>query len=127
MVADRFLVILTKLETEPKEKLPYQEITAMWERVPKSDTIQFKLKVDLSQEVLNKIAELSQGADKPSEEAKVAQTLKGNIADKMLSDSREPKKIPVPSMEDIKERDSEQSTPQQKKEAKPPQAAPAPA
>jgi hypothetical protein len=45
-------VQLTKLDALPSDKLSVDEIAAMWEKVDKSKLVQYKLKVDLNQDVL---------------------------------------------------------------------------
>lgn len=78
--------------------------------------IQYKLKVELSQEVMLKVNEGDAGAIKQQE---VMGALKGGIADKMLErqeenkerfESHKPPKINKGYMEDIKEQDSEQES-----------------
>jgi len=57
-VNDRFLVQLSKLDTFPGNQLTSDEIGNLWDQVDKSKLIQYKLKVDLGQEVTNLISSL---------------------------------------------------------------------
>ena len=99
----------------------------MWEKVDKSKLVQYKLKVDLNQDVQKMILEGPQ--IKESKDDEITSTMTGNIKDKMLIDSRdqrpeETKEKPEIArfskpgsiksnytggnrMEDIKEQDSE--------------------
>ena len=48
---DRFLVQLTKLDFAPNGQLNNDEISALWDKVDKSKLIQYKLKVELSDDL----------------------------------------------------------------------------
>lgn len=119
LTGDRFLVQLTKLENPPSKTLSAEEIANLWANVPKEQMIQYKLKVDLSQEVMLKVNEGDPTAAGRMQE--VMGTLKGGVADRMIKDDRQeeakerfdshkPPKINKGYMEDIKEQDSEQDS-----------------
>ena len=51
LVNDRFLVQLAKLAEDPQKQLSNEEIQKLWEGQNKSKLVQYKLKVDLGQDV----------------------------------------------------------------------------
>lgn len=59
----------------------------MWEKVDKSKLVQYKLKVDLNQDVQKMILEGPQ--IKETRDTEIASALTGNIKDKMIVDSRD--------------------------------------
>jgi hypothetical protein len=133
------LVQLTKLDNPPSKQLSAEEIAIIWNKVPKDKMIQFKLKVDLSPDVLSKISVGGDGVPIPEQDivkqkqSDIFNSVKGNVADKMLKDDRaeetkettqqRPPKINKGFMEDIKEQDSEQES---QRNSVPPMKAPAP-
>lgn len=54
---DRFLVQLTKLEDAPTTTISAEQIASMWEKVNKDKLVQYKLKVDLAQDVMQIVAD----------------------------------------------------------------------
>jgi ribosomal protein S13 len=58
---DRFLVQLTKLDYVPNGQLNNDEISALWDKVDKSKLIQYKLKVELQDELKNLVKIVSEG------------------------------------------------------------------
>jgi len=48
-------VQLTKLENPPSKTLTTDEIALVWSKIPKDQMIQFKLNVNLSGEVMEKV------------------------------------------------------------------------
>ena len=55
---DRFLVQLSKLEEVPAtQTISAEQISTMWEKVNKDKLVQYKLKVDLSQDVMQVVAD----------------------------------------------------------------------
>ena len=61
MTNDRFLVQLTKLDFVPSGQLNNDEISALWDKVDKSKLIQYKLKVELQDELKNLVKIVSDG------------------------------------------------------------------
>ena len=57
LVSDRFLVQLSKLDATPGSPLKTEEIAALWDKVDKSKLVQYKLKVELSEDVTAYIQE----------------------------------------------------------------------
>lgn len=81
---------LAKLDNPPSQTLKADEISAIWSKIPKDKVIQFKLKVDLSQEVQVKVGDGAlTGGDSNRSKTEVFNTVKGAIADKMIRDDRE--------------------------------------
>ena len=55
---DRFLVQLSKLDEVPAtQTISAEQIATMWEKVNKDKLVQYKLKVDLSQDVMQVVAD----------------------------------------------------------------------
>lgn len=55
---DRFLVQLSKLEEVPaSQAISAEQIATMWDKVNKDKLVQYKLKVDLSQDVMQVVAD----------------------------------------------------------------------
>jgi hypothetical protein len=90
LTSDRFLVQLTKLDNVPAGKtFSAEEIATMWGKVDKDHMVQFKLRVDLSSDVLQKAN--NDGADVPVTEKKqeeIKNIVQGEIRDKILKDDR---------------------------------------
>jgi hypothetical protein len=64
----------------------------MWEKVDKNKLVQYKLKVDLNSDVLQLIADRSPKDPQSMQNAQKEQVMTkihGNVADKMLSDTRD--------------------------------------
>ena len=88
---DRFLVQLTKLEDAPTTSISAEQIASMWEKVNKDKLVQYKLKVDLAQDVMQIVTD-SAAKDPQSQEAAekdvVMTKVQGNVNDRMLKDTR---------------------------------------
>lgn len=88
---DRFLVQLTKLEDAPTTSISAEQIASMWEKVNKDKLVQYKLKVDLAQDVMQIVTD-SAAKDPQSLEAAekdvVMTKVQGNVNDRMLKDTR---------------------------------------
>ena len=88
---DRFLVQLTKLEDAPTTSISAEQIASMWEKVNKDKLVQYKLKVDLAQDVMQIVTD-SAAKDPQSLEATekdvVMTKVQGNVNDRMLKDTR---------------------------------------
>ena len=88
---DRFLVQLTKLEDAPTTSISAEQIASMWEKVNKDKLVQYKLKVDLAQDVMQIVTD-SAAKDPQSQEVAekdvVMTKVQGNVNDRMLKDTR---------------------------------------
>lgn len=117
------------MDEAPTTQVSADQIAAMWEKVNKDKLVQYKLKVDLAQDVMQVVS--NQLAKDPQSQAAAEQKavrtqLEGKINDGMLKDTRleERKELPEvklsnhsqnkpfrPSqslkMEEVKEQDSE--------------------
>jgi hypothetical protein len=80
-------VQLTKLDSLPSDKLSVEEIAAMWEKVDKSKLVQYKLKVDLNQDV----QKLMVDGPADSRQTEISNAVGGIIKDKMIVDDRDQK------------------------------------
>jgi hypothetical protein len=78
-------VQLTKLDSLPSDKLSVEEIAAMWEKVDKSKLVQYKLKVDLNQDV----QKLMVDGPSDSRQTEIANVVGGLVKDKMIVDTRD--------------------------------------
>ena len=67
------------------------EIGALWDKIDKKGLVQYKLKVELSPEVMAKVKSLTGEQDAQVSKSDVMNTVKANITDKMLIDSRDKK------------------------------------
>jgi len=71
--------------------LTAEDIATMWERVDKSKLVQYKLKVELSPEVSEVIAQslgqsgVEANASVTQSQSEIFNSVKGSIADKMIS------------------------------------------
>lgn len=88
---DRFLVQLTKLEDAPTTSISAEQIASMWEKVNKDKLVQYKLKVDLAQDVMQIVTDSAAKDPQSLETAEkdvVMTKVQGNVNDRMLKDTR---------------------------------------
>ena len=109
------MVQLSKLDHSPQKALNADEISALWEKIDKTKLVQYKMKVDLSPDVLaiaNK--DTSGGKEEPSKaEAAKAAEKSSNFKQEESKEKPDLAKFKTTNyskMEDIKEMDSEQES-----------------